>query len=181
VPDDRKTEGVMLRMPSRVNLTLPVLDMVSRFGFISSRAERAMALETMNSLDVKQSALEDDVASLSGGNQQKIAIGKWLRRGSRLFLMYDPTRGVDVGTKEEIYGLLRDIASRGNAVLVYSTDTEELLTMSDRVLVMYRGKVVRELDGATCTRAEVLVAMLGGAPTETADQSVPPAIGSVAS
>lgn len=164
VPEDRKTEGVMLRMSGKANLTLPILDLCSRYGWVSGKTERELARETMAALAVRPEALNEDVATLSGGNQQKIAIGKWLKRGARLFLMYDPTRGVDVGTKEEIYSLLRAIAAQQNAVLVYSTDIDELLTVSDRVLVMYRGRIVAQLDGATCTRSDVLSAMLGGTP-----------------
>lgn len=161
VPEDRKAEGVMLDMSGLVNVTLPHLGRFSRFGFLRKGQERAAATKVLSSVNVRLSALDDEVSSLSGGNQQKIAIGKWMLTDTRVLLLYDPTRGVDVGTKTEIFTMMRKMAVEGRSLLFYSTDIEELLGVSDRILVMYRGSIVAELSGADCTRNEVLAAMLG--------------------
>jgi ribose transport system ATP-binding protein len=161
VPEDRKAEGVMLEMSGLSNVTLPSIGRFSRFGFLSTRAERAAALEVMRSLNVRLTALDDDVSALSGGNQQKLAIGKWMLADNRVLLLYDPTRGVDIGTKTEIFSMMRDMAREGRSILFYSTEIEELLGVSNRVIVLYRGRVVAELSGAGCTQSAVLTAMLG--------------------
>jgi len=161
VPEDRKAEGVMLGMSGLVNVTLPNLDRVSSFGFLRKRQERAEAAKVLQSVNVKLSALDEEVSVLSGGNQQKLAIGKWMLTDTRVLLMYDPTRGVDIGTKSEIFVMMRRMAGEGRSLLFYSTDIEELLGVSDRILVMYRGSIVKELSGASCTRNAVLSAMLG--------------------
>ena len=161
VPEDRKAEGVMVDMSGQSNVTLPSLGRYSRLGFLSTRAERKAATEVMRSLNVRLTALDDDVSALSGGNQQKLAIGKWMLAKNRVMLLYDPTRGVDVGTKSEIFLMMREMAAEGRAMLFYSTDLEELLAVTNRVIVLYRGHVVAELSGDACTRNAVLTAMLG--------------------
>jgi ribose transport system ATP-binding protein len=161
VPEDRKTEGIILGMSGRRNVTLSSLKKLSRFGFIRTRAERDLAHRIFESVNVRLSALEDPVSALSGGNQQKLAIGKWLTGNPRFMLMYDPTRGVDVGTKSEIFQLMHRLCADGAAILFYSTDIEELIAASHRILVMYRGKVVHELVGDEMQSDAVLTAMLG--------------------
>jgi ribose transport system ATP-binding protein len=169
VPEDRKAEGVMLDMSGLANMTLPSIGRFSRFGFLNKRAERAEATRVFGSLNVKLGALDDDVSALSGGNQQKIAIGKWMLADNHVLLLYDPTRGVDIGTKTEIFQMMRAMAREGRSILFYSTDIEELLGVSHRVLVLYRGKVVSELSGDACTRNAVLGAMLGSGSIPRAD------------
>lgn len=163
VPEDRKAEGVLLEMSGLVNVTLPNLRRFSRLGFLRKGAERAEASNILRSVNVRLSALDGEVSALSGGNQQKLAIGKWMLAGARVLLMYDPTRGVDIGTKTEIFTMMRKMAEEGRSLLFYSTDIEELLGVSDRILIMYRGSIVNELSGASCTRNAVLSAMLGTA------------------
>jgi ribose transport system ATP-binding protein len=133
----------------------------SRFGFLRYRRERAAARETFTRLRVPQRALYDPVDSLSGGNQQKVAIGKWLPLGSRIFLLYDPMRGVDVATKAELFSLMRELAADGCSLLFYSTDLEELVNVCDRVLAVYGGRVTRDLRGDALTLENVLASILG--------------------
>ena len=161
VPEDRKTEGIMLQMSGLRNVTLTSLRGLSRFGFMTTGAESRLAREIFSAVNVRLSALNDDVSSLSGGNQQKLAIGKWLVGKPRFMLLYDPTRGVDVRTKSEIFQLMHRLCADGAAILFYSTDIEELVAVSHRIIVMYRGSVVRELDGDEVQRDAILSAMLG--------------------
>ena len=117
--------------------------------------------QVLDQLRVQPSALHAPVEALSGGNQQKIVVGKWLLTDPRVLLMFDPTRGVDVGTKHDIYVLMRDYAAAGKGILFYSTEIPELVSVCDRVIVLYRGKVVCELTGTDLTAERVLAAMLG--------------------
>jgi ribose transport system ATP-binding protein len=163
IPEDRKAEGVLLNMSGLANVTLPHVSAYSRFGLLNKRAERADAKQVFKQLNVRMSALDDDVSSLSGGNQQKLVLGKWMLTGSHIMLMYDPTRGVDIGTKTEIFTMMREFARDGKAIVFYSTDIEELLALSNRIIVLYRGRVVAELSREQSTRNSVLSAMLGSA------------------
>jgi ribose transport system ATP-binding protein len=161
IPEDRKAEGVLLNMSCLSNITLPHLSNFARGGLLNKRAERASARSVFKQLNVRQTAMDDDASVLSGGNQQKLVLGKWMLGASRVLLMYDPTRGVDIGTKTEIYQMMHEFARDGKAILFYSTDIEELLALSDRILVLYRGRAVADIDGAEATRNNVLSAMLG--------------------
>jgi ribose transport system ATP-binding protein len=151
IPEDRKTEGLMLPMSVRDNLTLPALDRLASFGVID-RARESEAIERMMSLlAIKAASPDIPVGALSGGNQQKVVIAKWLMLAPKIILLNDPTRGIDVGTKQEMYLLLRNLADAGATILFYSTDYDELIGCCDRVLVMYDGAVVRELAGDEIT------------------------------
>ena len=149
IPEDRKTEGLFLKLDGRKNISLQ---------------------DVMDIVQVQARAQFTAVSAFSGGNQQKIAIGKWLLTGSRVMLMYDPTRGVDVGTKHEIYVLIHEFAQAGGAVLLFSTEIPELVNMCHRVLVMYRGQLVRELQADELDEEVIIRAALGeaaGAHAET--------------
>jgi len=148
IPEDRKTEGLMLPMSVRDNLSFAALDTLSRWGVVDAAAERAAVERIVRLLAIRTDGTELPAASLSGGNQQKLVIGKWLMIGPRILLLNDPTRGIDVGTKQEMYKLLRELADAGAAILFYSTDYDELVGCCDRVLVMYDGAIERELVGA---------------------------------
>jgi ribose transport system ATP-binding protein len=127
-------------------------------------AKEAEAVERIfDRVDVDRRALWTKVGAFSGGNQQKIAIAKWLLAESRILLLFDPTRGIDVGTKNELYRLIRAYADAGGAVLFHSTEIPELVHLSDRVLVFYAGKVAAEIPGGRLTEEEILRAMLGSA------------------
>jgi ribose transport system ATP-binding protein len=151
IPEDRKTEGLMLPMSVRDNLTLPALDSLSRAGVIDRQKEAAAVARMMALLAIKAADPDIPVGSLSGGNQQKVVIAKWLMLAPKIILLNDPTRGIDVGTKQEIYQLLRRLADEGATILFYSTDYDELIGCCDRVLVMYDGAITRTLAGADIT------------------------------
>jgi ribose transport system ATP-binding protein len=151
IPEDRKTEGLMLPMSVRDNLSFAALERLSRWGVIDRAAESAAVQRIVRLLSVRSDGVDVPAGSLSGGNQQKLVIGKWLMMAPRIVLLNDPTRGIDVGTKQEVYELLRRLAAEGAAILFYSTDYDELIGCCDRVLVMVEGRVRRELVGADIT------------------------------
>jgi ribose transport system ATP-binding protein len=151
IPEDRKTEGLMLPMSVRDNLSFAALDTLSRWGVVDAAAERDAVERIVRLLAVRTDGTDLPAGSLSGGNQQKLVIGKWLMMAPRILLLNDPTRGIDVGTKQEMYQLLRQLADGGAAILFYSTDYDELIGCCDRVLVMYDGAIKRELIGAEIT------------------------------
>jgi ribose transport system ATP-binding protein len=160
VPQDRKTEGLILPMSVRENITLPTLGRVSRAGFVAARAERQSAAEMIGKLAIKAVNSETPVGTLSGGNQQKVAIAKWLLSQARIYLLYDLTRGIDVGTKQEIYRLMRQMADDGMGLLFFSTDLSEIVNLCDRAMVMYEGRVVRTVEGADLTEDNLVSAAL---------------------
>jgi ribose transport system ATP-binding protein len=160
IPEDRKTEGLMLAMSVRDNLTFAALDLLQRFGVIDRAAERRAVEEMVRKLAIRTAGTAIPVGALSGGNQQKVVIAKWLLRAPRIILLNDPTRGIDVGTKQEIYALLRRLADAGAAILFYSTDYDELIGCCDRVLVLYGGAIRRELAGADITERALISSAL---------------------
>jgi ribose transport system ATP-binding protein len=147
IPEDRKTEGLMLPMNIRDNISLASLSRFQKGLRFDTREEHSAVATMIDNLKIKISELAAAVSTLSGGNQQKVVLAKWLMTGPGIILLNDPTRGIDVGTKQEIYRLLRDLADKGLAVLFYSTDYAELIGCCDRVLVMYGGSIARELTG----------------------------------
>jgi ribose transport system ATP-binding protein len=160
IPEDRKTEGLMLSMSIADNLVAASLGRLSRGPFIDGAAADRAVREALSRLRIKIGDAGDAVSTLSGGNQQKVVIAKWLMTGPRVILLNDPTRGIDVGTKQEIYRLLRDLAEAGAAILFYSTDYEELIGCCDRVAVMYDGRIVRELEGEAITEQAIVASSL---------------------
>jgi ribose transport system ATP-binding protein len=160
IPEDRKTEGLMLPMTVRENLSFASLDHLSNSGVIDRNKEEALIDEMVKLLAIKTAGIDITVGSLSGGNQQKVVIAKWLMRHPRIILLNDPTRGIDVGTKQEIYQLLRRLADAGAAIVFYSTDYDELIGCCDRVLVLYDGKVVNQLEGSDLTEHALVASAL---------------------
>jgi ribose transport system ATP-binding protein len=160
IPEDRKTQGLLLAMSIRDNLVLAAASELSNHGVIDSAKERVAILEAVEKLQIKLNDLDAPVRTLSGGNQQKVVIGKWLMKEPRIFLLNDPTRGIDVGTKQEMYRLMRELAQAGIAILFYSTDYEELIGMCDRVVVCYGGKLIRELKGVELNEHNLITAAL---------------------
>ncbi len=160
VPEDRKTEGLMLPMSIADNLLASAYGKVSRGPFIDPALERAAVSEAIAKLQIKLGSPTDAVATLSGGNQQKVVIAKWLMTDPGIILLNDPTRGIDVGTKQEIYKLMRALADEGRAILFYSTDYAELIGCCDRVAVMYGGRVLTELTGKAITEEAIVAAAL---------------------
>jgi len=161
IPEDRRHHGLLLTKTIRENVTLSTLSQVSRFGFVSRRSEIAATAEAIRDLEIKCRGPEDGVTSLSGGNQQKVLIAKLLRLDARVLLLHDLTRGVDVGTKAEIFALIRAIAASGRGILFYSTDAQELVHMCDRILVMRRGHIAATLTGDVQTEAGIMRAAFG--------------------
>jgi ribose transport system ATP-binding protein len=147
IPEDRKSEGVMLPMSVSDNLSFAAIDQFTRFGLIDTRAEQAAVERMIELLQIRSGGLDAKVSSLSGGNQQKVVIGKWLLTNPQIVLLSDPTRGIDVGTKQELYRLMRKLADANVAILFYSTDYDELIGCCDRVLILYDGAIVRALEG----------------------------------
>ncbi|MBX3620715.1 MAG: sugar ABC transporter ATP-binding protein [Rhizobacter sp.] len=160
IPEDRKTEGLMLPMSVRDNLSFAALGRFSRFGVVNRAAERAAVDRICTLLNVRSDGTAVAAGSLSGGNQQKLVIGKWLMLAPRIVLLNDPTRGIDVGTKQEIYQLLRRLADEGAAILFYSTDYDELIGCCDRVLVMLEGAINQELVGEQITERALVSSAL---------------------
>ncbi|CCE99517.1 ABC transporter ATP-binding protein (plasmid) [Sinorhizobium fredii HH103] len=160
IPEDRKTEGLMLPMTVRENLSFAALDRISRGGVIDRAKEEQLIDEMLRLLEIKTAGLDVPVGALSGGNQQKVVIAKWLMRKPRIILLNDPTRGIDVGTKQELYRLLRQLAETGAAIVFYSTDYDELIGCCDRVLVLYDGRVVRELEGDAISERALIASAL---------------------
>ena len=169
IPEDRKTEGLMLPMSVGENLSFAALGQLSRWGVVDRAAERDAIERIMRLLAVRSDGSAPAASSLSGGNQQKLVIGKWLLNAPRIILLNDPTRGIDVGTKQEIYQLLRRLADEGAAILFYSTDYDELIGCCDRVLVMYDGAIKRELVGSAITERALISSALniGAAAAQT--------------
>lgn len=157
IPEDRKTEGLMLGQSVYDNLGISTLDRISRWGVVDHDAERSLVGSLVKTLQIKAPDTSVAVSTLSGGNQQKVVLAKWLATEPRLLLLMDPTRGVDVGTKQEIYRLFRDLAAKGLAILFYSTDCDELIGLCDRVLVMYDGQVRASLAGAMLNEEQILM------------------------
>ena len=163
VPENRQEEGLLLGMSGVANLSIPSLQRYSRFGILRNRSEVRDVGAFASTVNLDPSSLRREVSSLSGGNQQKVVFGKWLLAKSRVLLLYDPTRGVDVGTKAEIFSLMSGFVEDGGSILFFSTDVEELVTVADRVLVLYRGRIAGELVGRSLTRDRILSMMLGTA------------------
>jgi ribose transport system ATP-binding protein len=160
VPEDRKTEGLLLPLSVQENLSLASLDRLRQGPFVDRSAERRLVATAIERLRIKAASPSVAVGTLSGGNQQKVVLGKWLATDPGILLLMDPTRGIDVGTKQELYVLVRQLADQGATVLFYSTDYDELIGMCDRVAIIYRGRVVRELEGTDITEANIVAASL---------------------
>ena len=168
IPEDRKTEGLMLPMSVAQNLTAATLSRWCRGMFLNRSAENAAVDEIVRRMQIK-AVVSLPVATLSGGNQQKVAIGKWLLASPRVLLLCDPTRGIDVGTKQEIYRLLRELAAAGTAILLYTTDYDELIGMCDQVAIFYGGRITRMLTGPAITEEAIISGALDiGTRSETA-------------
>jgi ribose transport system ATP-binding protein len=160
IPEDRKSEGLILSMSIADNLSMASLGRLSRGSFIDAGRTRAAVQRAIEQLKIKIGDPSDSVSTLSGGNQQKVVIAKWLATNPDVILLNDPTRGIDVGTKQEIYRLMRELADAGACMLFYSSDYEELIGCCDRVAVMYDGHIVRELEGEAINERNLIASAL---------------------
>lgn len=161
VPEDRKSDGLVLIESTRNNLTLSILNQLTRFGFVNRKLESAKSRQMISSLSIRVASEHQVVGTLSGGNQQKVVLSKWLLKESPILLLCEPTRGIDVATKSEIHYMIRDIAANGFSVLVVSSELDEILDTCDRVLVMYEGKIFGELTSSEFDRTKILDWMYG--------------------
>jgi ribose transport system ATP-binding protein len=155
-PEDRKRDGLCVKMALAENITLPSLDMVSRFGIISRLLEIKKTNEMVQSLKIKTTGADQYVRNLSGGNQQKVVVGKWLMRHAEVLVFDEPTRGIDVGSKIEIYNIINDLKKKGIGVMFVSSELPEVLGMSDRIIVMCNGRVTAVLVPRETNQEEIL-------------------------
>lgn len=162
VTEDRKEEGLVLSLSVRENIALPNLSSLSSFGVLHKQKEVQLARETIDKLVVKTHSSEQRVGSLSGGNQQKVVIGKWLATAPKILILDEPTRGVDIGAKKEIYDLMNRLAQEGVAIIMISSELPEVLGMSDRIIVMHEGKITGEFSREEATQESIMHAATGG-------------------
>ncbi|MBM1221329.1 sugar ABC transporter ATP-binding protein [Ponticoccus sp. SC2-23] len=161
VPEDRKGQGLVLGMNCRDNMTLPQVDDLTAGPFVSDGAEIAIFDQYRDKLDIRTPGWRQTVGNLSGGNQQKIVIGKWLSMRPEVLIVDEPTRGIDVGSKSEIHNLIRDLAAQGYAVIVISSEMPEVLHVSDRIVAMFSGRVMREFTSEEVTEDSLIQAISG--------------------
>lgn len=161
VPEDRKTEGILPTLSVRENLSLPVLEKLHRYGVVRRNEERSLIAPVVRDLKIGRGDAEQAARSLSGGNQQKVVVGKFLLTGARLLLLYDLARGVDVGTKAEIFKMVQTLAAEGYGFLFYSSDVTELANVPHRVVVMFDGRVTTEFRAGSFSQEQLVGAMVG--------------------
>jgi ABC-type sugar transport system ATPase subunit len=161
VPEDRKRHGLVLMMSSRENISLPTLERLARLGWINVKAERGLAKKFFDLLRIRAPRTDTVAASLSGGNQQKLVIAKWLAARCRILMVDEPTRGVDVGAKAEIHELIDHLAAEGSGVLLISSELPEVINLSTRILVVRAGKIVAEVPRDQATQENLMKLMAG--------------------
>jgi ribose transport system ATP-binding protein len=166
VTNDRQRYGLVAQMSVQANSSLASLPRVSPAGWLSGARERRAAEVTARALDLRVASLDQPTWTLSGGNQQKVVLGKWLNTQPRILLLDEPTRGVDVGAKQEIYELMNRWSAAGHAIVLITSELPELLLMSDRIIVMHRGRRAAEFDRGRATQEKILHAAMGGTPDE---------------
>lgn len=159
--EDRKTEGLVLALSTRENICLPSVERFSRFGVVRIREEQQAALHYIKELRIKATGLRQKVMFLSGGNQQKVVLSKWLCCQGSILIFDEPTRGIDVGSKAEIYQLMNGLTAAGAAIIMISSDLPEILGMSDRILVMHQGRLSGEFAASEATQEKILHCALG--------------------
>jgi L-arabinose transport system ATP-binding protein len=172
-PEDRKSQALLLMRSVKDNISLAVPDLISRFDFVDRGAERRIAAEFVDRLRIRTPSLDAAVSNLSGGNQQKVVLGRWLARRPKVLILDEPTKGIDVGAKAEIYRLIADLAREGMALLVISSEMPELLGMADRILVMAGGRLVAELDREAANEERILSLAMADNLTRTETAGAP--------
>ena len=162
VTEDRKALGLILGMVVRENISLANLDAITRMGFVNRREEKRVSVQFVEDLMIKTPSVEQQVQNLSGGNQQKVVLAKWLFTQSRVLIFDEPTRGIDVGSKVEIYQLMNKLAASGVAIIMISSELPEILGMSDRILVMHEGHIAGEFSREEATQEKIMQLATGG-------------------
>jgi ribose transport system ATP-binding protein len=161
-PEERKTQGLLLDQPIFTNVTLSSFARFARFGFLNENAERTATSELIDALELRPADPNNPAGSLSGGNQQKILLARWLVHGTSVLLLDEPTRGVDAGARAEIYALIRRLAAAGTAILIVSSEIEEVLGLADRVLVITDGHVLTTTESTQIDEHGVLDLVMKG-------------------
>ncbi|ATA18381.1 monosaccharide ABC transporter ATP-binding protein (CUT2 family) [Gibbsiella quercinecans] len=155
VPEDRKKEGIIKERAVKMNMALPSMGKFTRYGLLKNARLNQITLEVMSDLKLRPLNIDKPIGTLSGGNQQKVIIGRWVAADNKVFLFDEPTRGIDIGAKSEIYNLIEKLARQGKAIVVVSSEMPEIIRISDRVLVMREGKVTKELKGDAITEENI--------------------------
>jgi L-arabinose transport system ATP-binding protein len=166
-PEERKAQALLLRRTVRDNISLAILGRLCRVHVVRRRAEREIASKFVSQLSIRTPSIEQEVGNLSGGNQQKVVLARWLARRPKVLILDEPTRGVDVGAKAEIYSIINDLAHAGIGLLVISSEMPELLGLSDRIVVMHDGRISGELDRKQATEEQVLALAMAERATST--------------
>lgn len=159
--EDRKSQGLILSMSVKENMMLPNMKSISRFNFIRHGAEKAMVSRFIKDMNIKTPGMDQFTVKLSGGNQQKVVLARWLACNPKVLILDEPTQGIDIGAKQEIYQLINDLVKKGLAILLISSELPEILGVSDRVLVMFRGKIVKEFSQTEATPENVMACATG--------------------
>jgi simple sugar transport system ATP-binding protein len=162
VPEERRKEGVLVDESVSTNLSLPLINRISKLGWINRKAEAGLAKELVRNLNIKIPSLSSATSVLSGGNQQKVAIGKWIETNASVYLFDEPTKGVDVGAKSDIYRIIGQLAKDGKGILYFTCEFSESLGIADRILVMFDGRIVKELSREEATQEKLLLYASGG-------------------
>jgi len=163
-PEERKDEALLMTRPIRENVSLVVLKRLTRLRFISRNKERAIVADYIARLRVRTPSMDREVRTLSGGNQQKVVVARWLARRPKVLILDEPTRGVDVGAKADIYNIIGELAVRGIAVVIISSELLEVLGLADRIFVMRGGQIAGELDGPTASEESILTLAIADSP-----------------
>jgi ABC-type sugar transport system ATPase subunit len=166
VPEDRKNKGIMPILSVRENASISILSRISRFGWIDRKAERALIDKHSTRMAIKTPSLETQILALSGGNQQKVIIARWLATTPKILILDEPTQGIDIGAKAEIHQLIEELVASGLAIILISSELPELIAMSDRILVMRKGTIVGELSGHDATKENIIHHAAGAAEVE---------------
>jgi rhamnose transport system ATP-binding protein len=161
VPEDRRQQGLVMDFSIVANMTLPILQQFSHFGIMDRRRERAIATDYSQQLQVRSAGIDQLVKALSGGNQQKVVLARWLITNPKILILDEPTRGVDIGAKAEVHRIISELASKGMAIILISSELPEVLAMSDRVLVMHEGRVADIFDRDAVDQEKVMFAATG--------------------
>lgn len=160
VTEDRKTEGLILEMSVAASISLASLEKAERFGFLSSRLENGLVRDYVNRLQIKTPSVRQKIENLSGGNQQKVVIAKWLATDPKVLLLDEPTRGIDVNAKNEIYSLISDLADAGMAIMMVSSELPEIMAITDRIIVLSEGRQIAEFTSSQATEESIMKAAI---------------------
>jgi ribose transport system ATP-binding protein len=162
VPDDRKRNAILPTRSVQHNLSAAWMHQLSRVGVVNPRRERKLAADAVARFGVKTASLATPIVNLSGGNQQKVVLARWFALSPDVIVLSEPTRGIDVGAKSEVYGLIQEMADRGAGIVMISSEMPELLGLADRILVMFRHRICAEFDAAGVQEEQIAHAALGG-------------------